>query len=87
MKQVQEWDRDVLKGHTYICTDRGPFRAWLHKIGRSDSPMCPCGGAVQNAAHIMTCKRVVRGENRSAEDMEFCRAVFKFCWDKAEEEE
>ena len=26
-KQVQEWDRDALKGHTYICTDRGPFTA------------------------------------------------------------
>ena len=54
-KQVHEWDREALKGHTYIYTDRGPFREWLHKIGRTDSPMCPCGEAVQNAAHIMTC--------------------------------
>ena len=51
--QVHEWDRDVLKGHTYIWTDRGPFMAWLHKIGRVNWPKCPCGEAVQNAAHIM----------------------------------
>ena len=49
--------------------------------------MCPCGEAVQNAAHIMTCKRVVGGEKRVAGDKEFCRAVFKFLWDKVEEEE
>ena len=48
--------------------------------------MCPCGEATQNAAHVMQCKRVSGGEKRSAEDMEFCRAVFKFLWDKAEEE-
>ena len=85
-KQVHEWDREALKGHTYIYTDRGPFREWLHKIGKTDSPMCPCGKAVQNAAHIMTCERVV-GEKRSAEDMEFCRVVFTFLWEKTEEAE
>ena len=77
-KQVHEWDRDALKGRTYICTDRGPFRGWLHKIGRADSPMRACGKAVQNAAHVIACERVVGGDKRSAEDMEFCRAVFNF---------
>ena len=76
-KQVHEWDREALKGHTDICTDRGPFKGWLHKIGRADSPMCPCREAPQNAAHIMNCKLVSGGETRSAEDMEFCRGVFK----------
>ena len=84
-KQVHEWDRNALKGHTYICIDRGPFKAWLHKIGRVDSPMCPCGEAVQNPAHIMSCKRISGGETRSAEDIDFCRAVFNFLWEKAEE--
>ena len=74
-KEVHEWDRDALRGHT-IYTDKGPFRAWLHTIGRADSPMCPCGEAVQNAAHIMSCKLIAGREIRSAEDMEFCRAVF-----------
>ena len=86
-KQVKEGDREAMEWHTYIYTDRGPLREWLHKIGRADSPMYPCGEAAQNAAHIMTCKGVVEGEKRSAEDMEFCRAVFNFLWDKTEEEE
>ena len=81
-EKVRSWDRDALKGYTYICTDRGPFRAWLHKIGRAESPMCPCGKAIQNAAHVMTCELVKGGAERSAEDMEFCRAVFRFLWDK-----
>ena len=72
------------RGHTYINTDRGPSREWLHKIGRAASPMCPCGEAVQNAALVMTCKRVVGGEKASAEDTEVCRAVFNSLWDKAE---
>ena len=50
-KQVHEWDRDSLRGHTYIYPDRALFKAWLHKIGRAD---LPCGEAVQNAAHVMT---------------------------------
>ena len=29
-KQVHKWDRDVLKGHTYTYTDRGPFRESLY---------------------------------------------------------
>ena len=82
-KQVQEWDREAVKGHTYICTDRGPFKAWLHKIGRAESPMCQCGEAPQNAAHVMTCKLVTGGDTRPAEDMEFCRGVFNFLWGRA----
>ena len=57
-KQVQEWDRDALKGHTYIHTDRGPFKVWLHKIGREELTICTCGKAAQNAAHIMKCELV-----------------------------
>ena len=77
-KQVYEWDREALKGHSYIYTDRGPFAAWLNKIGRAASPMCPCRVAPQNAAHIMTCDLVQGGERRSGEDREFCRSVYRF---------
>ena len=73
-----------MKGHTYIYIDTCPFQAWLHKIGTIDSPKCPCGAAVQNAAHITTCELVSRGESRSAEDMEFCSAVPHFLWEKPE---
>ena len=61
-KQVHEWDRDALKGHTYTYTDKGPFKAWLYRIGRIDSPRCPCGVEIQNAAHIRSCVLVSGGE-------------------------
>ena len=86
-KEIQEWDRDALRGHTYIYTDRGPYRARLYKIGRADSPRCLCGEATQNAAHIMSCRLISGGEKTSAEDMEFCRVVFRFLWEKVESEE
>ena len=31
--QTANWNREVLKGLTYICTEKGPQRGWLHKIG------------------------------------------------------
>ena len=42
-KQVQNWDKEALKGHTYIHTDSGPFRYWLYKIGRAETAECPAG--------------------------------------------
>ena len=85
-KQINEWDREPLKGHTYIHTDRGPFKYWLHKIGRAESAMCPCGEAIQNAAHIMKC-RLVEGGERSVDNEEFCRAVHNMLWGGLAEEE
>ena len=84
-KQVQQWDREALKGHTYIHTDRGPFRHWLHKIGRAETAECPCGETAQNAAHVMKC-RLIGGGEKSADNEEFCRAVFRFLWGRTEEE-
>jgi len=36
----------------YTHMDRGPMKAWLHQIGRSQDPFCGCG-ATQNAAHLL----------------------------------
>ena len=83
-KKVQGWDREALKGHTYICSDRGPFKVWLHNIGRAESTMCKCGEAAQNAAHILKC-RMVGGGEKSADNEEFCTAVFNFLWETAAE--
>ena len=38
-----KWDRDEVRGLTYLHTDKGPMRYWLHKIGRADHPRCGCG--------------------------------------------
>ena len=48
--------------------------------------MCQCREAVQNAAHVWKCKLVVvgKGEEWSAENMEFCSAVYNILWDREE---
>ena len=32
-------------------TNRGPHREWLHRIGKTDPPLCNCG-AVQSGDHL-----------------------------------
>ena len=57
-----KWNRDELRGLTYLHMDRGPMKAWLHKIKRADNGLCSCGG-VQNAAHLME-SGCVKGKRR-----------------------
>ena len=41
---------------TFICTGIGPFNQFLHKIGRSPTPVCRlCGDAIESVEHII-CK-------------------------------
>jgi len=60
-KEVQNWDRQAVKGFAY--TDRGPFKQWLHHIGRAEDNKCTCGEA-QNSAHIMECREVGDGHGK-----------------------
>jgi len=75
-----KWDRDELRGLTYLHTDKGPMKEWLFRIGRSDSPRCECGEA-QNAAHLMA-SGCVGGKIRKWEDIwtvrELCAEVTRF---------
>jgi len=52
-KKHMKWDRDEVRGLTYLHMDKGPMRHWLFKIGKAEDPRCECGG-VQNAAHLLT---------------------------------
>ncbi|KAF8417959.1 hypothetical protein EV426DRAFT_710166 [Tirmania nivea] len=65
------WNREALRGLTYIVTDRGPQRWWLHKVGRADDPLCGlCGeGIAQNAAHLLSCTGVADGRGRRWEEI------------------
>jgi len=51
-KKHMKWDRDEVRGLTYLHTDKGPMRQWLFKIGRAEDPRCGCG-ETQNAAHLL----------------------------------
>ena len=42
-EHMRSCDRDAIRGLTYIHTDKGPTRQWLHQIGRALDPFCNCG--------------------------------------------
>ena len=81
-KQVKTWDRNSVRGLTYITTDRGPQKSWLYRIGRAEEDKCKCGERGQNRAHIMKCKIVGDGKGTTLEaagkDPEWCAAVWEF---------
>ncbi|KAF8417855.1 hypothetical protein EV426DRAFT_706592 [Tirmania nivea] len=72
---------EALRGLTYVVTDRGPQRWWLHKIGRADDPRCGLceEGVAQNAAHLLSCPGVADGKGRKWEqiweDPEWCEKL------------
>ncbi|KAF8418326.1 hypothetical protein EV426DRAFT_700547 [Tirmania nivea] len=76
-----KWNREALRGLTYMVTDRGPQRWWLHKVGRADDSSCGlCGeGVAQNAAHLLSCPGVADGKGREWEqiweDPEWCEKL------------
>jgi len=47
-----DWHRHALSTYTWFRTERGPQKAWLHKIGKAENPSCPCGHPVQTGEHI-----------------------------------
>ena len=47
------WNRKALSAYTWMRTEKGPQRQWLHRIGKADSPYCSCDASViQSGAHI-----------------------------------
>jgi len=75
-----KWNREELRGLTYLHTGQGPDAAWLHKTRKAEDPFCICG-ETQNAAHLME-GGCVGGKRRRWEeiwtDREFCAEVVKF---------
>ena len=53
-----EWSRRALSAYTWMRTEKGPHREWLHRIGKIDTPYCSCDHAtIQSGAHIVfTCQ-------------------------------
>ena len=75
-----KWGREVLRGLTYLHTDKGPQRAGLHQIGRAEDLFCGCG-ETPGAAHLMS-SRSVAGKKRKWQDIwtdrVFCAEVASF---------
>ena len=46
------WHRHALSAHTWMRTDKGPQRWWLHHLGKAESPACPCRHNRQDGHHI-----------------------------------
>jgi len=48
-----DWHRHALSAYTWYRTERGPQKAWLHQIRKTDNPACPCGHPRQTGEHIV----------------------------------
>jgi len=66
-KKHMKWDRDEVRGLTYLHTDKGPHKHWMFKIGRAGDSRCGCG-ETQNAVHLLT-SRCVGGKKRQWEEI------------------
>ena len=42
----------ALSAVTWMRTDKGPQKNWLHRLGKATSPACNCGHPLQNGHHI-----------------------------------
>ena len=47
------WKRRALAAYTWMRTGKGPQAQWLHRIGKIESPSCPCGTSSQSGEHIV----------------------------------
>jgi len=48
-----DWHRLALSAFTWYRTEKGPQKAWPHRIGKAEDPSCPCGHPVQTGEHIV----------------------------------
>jgi len=51
-KRRTDWHRHALSAYTWLRTERGPQKAWLFQIRKSQDPSCPCGHPIQTGDHI-----------------------------------
>jgi len=57
------WNRQVIRGLTYMVTDKGPQAQWLKERGKVEGASCVCDGwTPQNAAHLYGCPWVGGGK-------------------------
>jgi len=57
-KRRTDWHRHAVSAYTWLRTNKGPQKPWLHYIGKSDDPSCPCGHPRQDGDHItFHCRR------------------------------
>ena len=52
-KHRTQWGKHALAAYTWTRTNRGPQKAWLHHIGKSEDPSCSCGHPSQDGDHLV----------------------------------
>ena len=80
-----DWHRHSLSTYTWYRTEKGPQRAWLHRIGKADGPSCPCGHPEQTGEHItFHCPRHENERNRLLRGKNVRNTLYRShprCWD------
>ena len=78
---MKSWDRNAMRGYTYIFAGKGPQAMWRHHTGKAEGNECRCGIA-QNAAHLIKYGLVGDWKGRSLaeaeKDMEWCAELYNF---------
>jgi len=46
------WYRQAVSPYTWVRTDGGPQKDWLHRIGKATDPLCPCGHTSEDGYHL-----------------------------------
>jgi len=52
-KRRTDWHRHALSTYTWMRTNRGPQKSWLHRLGKVADTECPCGHPVQDGDHLV----------------------------------
>ena len=48
-----DWGKHAQAAYTWTRTNRGPQKSWLHHIGKTTDPSCPCGHPSQDGDHLV----------------------------------
>ena len=54
LERAVNWRRHAISAYTWMRTNKGPHRQWLHHVRRADDPYCQCGpsNVIQSGEHI-----------------------------------
>ena len=60
-----QFNRKALSAYTWMRTNKGPQRQWLHHIGKVDTPFCPCDSTtIQSGDHLTFSCRLLQQARR-----------------------
>ena len=64
------WSRKALSSYTWCRSDKEPQNGWLHRIGKSDTDKCRCGGGTMTGVYgVEGCPELEQWRPRKADGL------------------